>query len=342
MELPARAARMWRMALLVFFLALTTATHWPQLVLPEASPVTDKTAHLLVFLAAGLLLWRGRLFASMPAALLLTCAWGILDEWTQGIPRLHRHMTPGDGIANIVGACVAMAWASALQPIGSPGNRARTEYLSHSLDLVFLRPAAWIVLSTAGAILAGLVLYGLFYLEPQPARLFILAISLAWILGGWAVCRHSWNASTDEATTGRRCKACGSDAASPEAGQCKQCGTSCFPAQWDGRIIPSRLQQRRLMSATFIPVLLPGLSLAAILAWQYPALEQHGMGMSACMAVALGLSSVACGRYRRRLGLLYDQSMDCRGCGHNLRDMQGDRCPECDLAFQSVARTSAE
>ncbi|MBT8484772.1 MAG: hypothetical protein KJO43_04270, partial [Phycisphaerae bacterium] len=147
--------RPWRYALLVYAVALTVATHWPALTLGAASPVSDKLVHALAFGALTILLWRTGWFQRRMTVTLVALAWATLDETTQGLPFIRRHVSWPDGIANGLGVVVAAAWLWAAAPVGGAANRARLRVESFAFDQLWTRPETWIRLALAGFVAAG-------------------------------------------------------------------------------------------------------------------------------------------------------------------------------------------
>ena len=99
-----RARSNWRRVLVVYFVAMTTATHWPRLGFGGGGSI-DKFIHFLGF---GLLAWIamnaapwGRAWLGFAAAL----AWVYLDEKTQSLPALGRTFSGADMVAGLIGAC---------------------------------------------------------------------------------------------------------------------------------------------------------------------------------------------------------------------------------------------
>jgi hypothetical protein len=99
-----RARRNWRRVLVVYFVAMTTATHWPRLGFGGGGSI-DKFIHFLGF---GLLAWIamhaapwGRASIGFVAALL----WVYLDEKTQSLPALGRTFSGADMVAGLLGVC---------------------------------------------------------------------------------------------------------------------------------------------------------------------------------------------------------------------------------------------
>jgi VanZ family protein len=105
--------------LCVYWIALLTATHWPNLRGPDI-PGKDKTEHVLAYgLLTGFVIntavrryarHRGLMIALGTVALIAVC--GALDEWTQ--PYFHRTCDLYDWLADMAGAgVVSMVYLAA-------------------------------------------------------------------------------------------------------------------------------------------------------------------------------------------------------------------------------------
>jgi len=107
----------WRWLLALYFVALTTATHWPKLepLGPEHTP-PDKLMHFLAFGILAILLERGRLFPRGWMGFLVMLIWIPLDEWTQDLLSPWRHWALSDVIAGIEGLAAAAIMTAALAP----------------------------------------------------------------------------------------------------------------------------------------------------------------------------------------------------------------------------------
>lgn len=114
----------WRWLLTIYFIVLTTGTHWPKLepLGPEHTP-PDKLMHFLAFGILALLLERARVLPRGWVAFLVILIWIPLDEWTQDLLSPWRHWTLPDVLAGIEGLAAAAIMTAALAP---PVTAART------------------------------------------------------------------------------------------------------------------------------------------------------------------------------------------------------------------------
>ena len=141
----ARSAGSWSVLFALYLLVLTTATHWPSLRLPGRSPISDKGLHLLCFAIFTVLLWRTQWIRNRWLVLLLAAAWSVIDEISQGLPGLHRHVSWDDGLANLLGVGVAAAWLWALRPLGREPNRMRLAFQQLLFEEFFRHWRAWLI-----------------------------------------------------------------------------------------------------------------------------------------------------------------------------------------------------
>jgi hypothetical protein len=121
-------ARLWRLVFLAYAILLTLATHWPNLQID--APLIERpdlVLHLVCFGLLGGLLVAARFFDEAPLSrsnlgwsLLVGLAWSGLDELSQGLPYINRHVMWSDFLANAAGVClvvaVCLAWRAKRRP----------------------------------------------------------------------------------------------------------------------------------------------------------------------------------------------------------------------------------
>src|SRR4051812_49190337 len=104
----------WRIALIVYWLLLFGATHLPPIALPKTH-VSDKFEHFTAYCVLSILLAivlgarRGRIaLVSCSLTILIACAYGAIDEWTQPIVGriCDLHDWYADALGSIAGASV--------------------------------------------------------------------------------------------------------------------------------------------------------------------------------------------------------------------------------------------
>ncbi|MFG0283881.1 MAG: VanZ family protein [Phycisphaerales bacterium JB039] len=113
--------RVWRIALVVYAIALVTATHWPGArvnVIPGLR--LDLLIHVGAYAAlAGLLALAGvgaewRAGRAVVLIILVASGWALIDEVTQAIPALRRTFDLEDLGADVAGAIVGATIGVAL------------------------------------------------------------------------------------------------------------------------------------------------------------------------------------------------------------------------------------
>ncbi len=105
----------WRRGVfLAFALAVVTATHWPNLQLPNVVPRTDLWIHFASFalwmMLAAFAAWFGQALSkrNLTRTFAMAFVYIFVDELTQGIPVLHRTVDWTDIVANFMGLCIGM------------------------------------------------------------------------------------------------------------------------------------------------------------------------------------------------------------------------------------------
>lgn len=115
----------WRWIALLYFVALTTGTHWPKLRVGAPGPIPlDKILHTVAFCGLSGLLMLTRLLdrrsvrAFVPRNIWrctgLTLALAAIDEITQAIPGEDRFPGWDDYAADVVGITIALLVANLL------------------------------------------------------------------------------------------------------------------------------------------------------------------------------------------------------------------------------------
>lgn len=117
--MPGRAAidGFFRVGFVLYALLLTSLTHWPNLTIESGIPRTDLWAHFIAFFVLTILILSTGWIAprdswkNMAIGVPVAIAWAGLDELTQGLPGLHRHVTMDDFAANVIGVqLAAVCW----------------------------------------------------------------------------------------------------------------------------------------------------------------------------------------------------------------------------------------
>jgi hypothetical protein len=359
-----RFARPWRIAFVLYALALTIGTHWPKLVLAPEVPASDKTIHVLAFAGLTYLLARTRWLGAYLGAAALALAWSILDELSQGIPLLNRHVAWEDATANLLGVLIVTAWLWALRPVGGPVNRMRLALHQFAFDQLFQSWRAWALF--IGVFLAcaipPIIVWPL--LGPaHTARIIIISFTV-WLMVSIALLLRLWRGQCRFVARARPCLACCAscaDVSFDEKGRapCLGCGAELHIAQWSDPSPPATGMLIRIIgqpALLTLLVLIFGFVLisasAYIFEWSVQTDPTSGFApriarfigslppdltASVDLALCLLLLAFAARIYRTRLARFYDRSLRCRKCDHDLRGTPTEqgvgRCGECGTPF---------
>lgn len=354
-----RVARPWRLAFILYAIALTTGTHWPRLTLGPEIPATDKLIHMLAFAGLTILLWRTKWFSRRWIVGIIALAWAVLDEVSQGIPILNRTATWHDVLANGLGVFTAIVWMWALMPIGfaEGANQARLRLHAYVFDEMFARWSPW--LAVAGGLMAGGAPLWMVW-SAMPVEMIRMAIVIAIavaVVVTLLIWMRLWQRRWEEAHAVIPCLECGTRISTLDhrhigSGQCDRCGAAVNATQWVGRSASSRSNRLALgtsMGLMVKPALLGFgalvIGFAAIFA--LPVVYEMvltqgstGAGGSARWAPRLAhligslppeltatidlsaylvLFAVVVRVYRTGLARYHDRAVSCRRCGHDLR-----------------------
>ena len=120
-----------RCTFVAYLVALTIGTHWPKLQIEGPVERPDLWIHfaayggLCVLCAAsawfGPALSRRNIFVTAA----ITGVWSVVDEVTQGIPILHRHVSLQDALANLGGVAMATGALLVLRAAKPTGGSSR-------------------------------------------------------------------------------------------------------------------------------------------------------------------------------------------------------------------------
>jgi len=359
-----KLARPWRIAFAIAALLVTTATHWPALRLGPEFPASDKTLHTLAFGGLTFLLWRTRWLRRRWLLWLVMIPWAALDEITQGIPALNRFISWEDGLANLLGVTVVVAWLWALAPVGGPVNRMRLQVDAFALDRLFVTRRTWAVLALvlAGCALPPAIAWP--WLGADGMAQLIAAVVFLWFAVSLLVLFDRWRRERAIVIGERLCFACGASArdatlAPDGTGRCSICNTTVHAAQWCEPSPPATSIMLRDLALPVVLALLifvGGFMLlvvslaicARLLAADPPSpLAPHVLQVITWLppslvllidtAFALVLFALVARLYSGRIARHYDQSTRCRRCRHDLRGTPAPdgvgRCGECGTTF---------
>lgn len=246
----------WRICFAIYALALTIATHWPNLQLGPEIPATDKTIHLAAFGTLTILMWRTGWIRSLWILLAAAIAWAGIDEISQGLPGIHRSVSIYDMMANTMGIITAASWLWALRPVGvktdrsasagggGVGNRQRLRVQQFILDEMFARPGPWKA-GVVGIVIIGEVLLLLWLkFEPNPdvmrwAIIFAMALCTGFTSIWWW---RLWRSELQRTAREGPCLECGAALGEGNIDRvdrpeiiCPRCGAKVMAAQWNAQ-----------------------------------------------------------------------------------------------------------
>jgi predicted Zn-ribbon and HTH transcriptional regulator/VanZ family protein len=369
-ELRSRFARPWRIAFIVYLLALIAGTHWPQFQLAAEIPATDKSLHLLAYAGLTYLLWRTRWIRSRWLVALFAALLSIVDEISQAIPGLGRDSHWHDLTADLLGVLVVLAWLWALAPLGGSVNRIRLRLHTFAFDRAASHRAVWFVFIATGLMCAAPVTLAWITLTPAATRLTII---IGLIVGALVVVIYVlriWARERLAVARERACFNCGASCGDVDfdptgRATCPSCGSDLMTAQWANPSPPARGALLQLITLPFVIVLLliaagigliTGFSYVYTMAldadptWELPSriaqtLESVPDPLTSVVDLSLSLLllAVAARIYRSRLARFYDSPVRCRRCGHDLRATptirNEGRCGECGTPFVRIEET---
>jgi len=371
-ECQRRELRPWRAIFVLYIIALTTGTHWPQLHLtigPEPAP--SRVIHALAFGGLTFLLWRTKWLGEGWRLLSALLAWSALDELAQGLPGLGRTVTWTDLAANWSGVILVFAWIRALQPTGGLLNRMQRRATERVIDESFTRWRTWLLAISAGALMAaavGTAATWIMWTVHPDSTLYAAFISIpAGGIGGAILALDTlWRRERERALRQQRCffcsKPCSNAAVDRDGlGSCPECRAPIHIGQWCLRADLSRgtlirLAWRPAVLSVALAVLVASMYVVAVaLYMRFPQellpfrrFDRLPMDVRLVidMAVLGIIAAVAVYRFRLRLARVIDhQAARCRRCHHDVHATAADlgvgRCPECGTPFLRLPPSAA-
>lgn len=349
-----RVLRSWRIALVGYALALTTATHWPRLALSAEIPASDKTIHLIAFGMLTLLLWRSSLFdprTPLWLVAIIAYAWAGLDEVSQGIPFLHRSVSWYDWIANACGITCALAIIWSMRPLQDAEqldgpNQARSRLFEFTFDDMFATRRPWLIGFATLLACAIVIVFGHFILPtPRAVGVFGLIVVIIAIHVLYLVYRGIFFRRFEQVLREKPCLECGSIQRQPSESAfrlspCESCGADRHASSF---VLTPRPSFAAVARVSAIPALVAfaGISamfsLVLLLPYIYSLTITTPTGRSAAprFAQLLGrmpptlnsaidltlyvlLIAVVIRLWRGRFAAYVDRAVRCRKCGHDL------------------------
>jgi len=360
------ASRPWRIAFIIYAIALTIGTHIPRLQLGPEVPATDKTIHLASFGGLTLLLWRTGWLRHIWLVGAIVLLWSGLDELSQGIPGLNRTVSWQDMVANGAGVIAVATLIWSFGPVGGEANRMRLRLHRFVFDTLFAHRKAWIAagMGAAAGLAPLLALWPVLDVDGKRALLvfamFIagIATSILWFTQ-W---RNLYRLTIDN----RLCPACGTPNRTTPVNddgllKCCGCGELLSAAQWVEPAAPplrAQLAMSRNPALLGMGVIVGAFSFLLAIPFVYELVVGSNTAVSRTapriarlvgtlppelvnaidLALFLLLLAVMIRMYRGNLARYYDQHITCRRCGHDLRGTPTShagvgQCGECGTPF---------
>lgn len=358
-----RVARPWRVAFVLFTIALVIGTHLPgpapeDIQNTHASP--DKFMHFTGFGAFAILLWMTGWLRWWWIAGLVGIGFVLLDEWTQSFLGINRETSGSDIAAGILGVLAATGWITAISPAGDDVSLTRSSRSNYILDSILGRTENWFLLGLAGVvpfILVGILAYAFAWNmlgTSLPNISFVLGMvaGLACVSILFGRLRERVSAAMLE---DRPCFFCGVSLRRDEPGidgwmDCHSCRRPAHRSQWHVLAVP-RIPLSVLLASDgmvgFACVLL--YIIVSILVGPTILLgagEPGLAGVIACTGLVL-LAAMFWTWKRNSLAMVYhDLGTRCVGCGLDLSLVEDQRgmgtCPDCGVDFARFERRTDE
>ncbi len=349
-----RVARPWRIAFVLFTLALIVGTHLPgpapeDIQNTHASP--DKFMHFVGFGAFTVLLWMTGWLRWWWITSVIAIGFAIIDEWTQSFIGINRESSGSDIAAGVLGVLAATGWMTALSPAGDKVSLTRNRRGGYILESVLGRTENWFLLGLAGIvpfILVAVLTYA-FAWNMMDTSLPNISFALGMIAGIIAVLvlfkrlmEPVQTAMQDDCP----CFFCGVSMVQSEPStdgwmECSSCRRPAHQSQWRTLALP-RIPLSVILASDgvvgfaclFLYIVISIIVGPAILLTA----GQPGLaGVIACTGITL-LAAMFWAWRRNSLAMIYhDLGSRCVGCGLDLSSRSDHRgvgsCPDCGLDF---------
>jgi hypothetical protein len=312
--------------------------------------------HMVLFGTLAVLLWRTGWMRSVRQWFVVLIAWTVVDEVTQALPGIGRHLSWEDLVAGWLGILVVVAWRWALAPVGGASSRARQKFFAASMERVFWRAHRWVMIGAvalAVGLAGGAITYASVGRDPLPILFVLVAGGL---VGLHVMTEGLRRIEAERMRSDRSCVDCGASCADVEfegtTAPCPACGLPQWFGQWHGRLdLPRPTLVRVLvgpvvagvalfaaMTVAYIVVALghPSMDIVKALSRFYNTLPL-AFRMSIDLTLVLLIAAVVARVYRNRLARIFDgQHVECMYCGHDLRGVPISperNCSECGRVY---------
>ncbi len=355
-----RAVRYWRLVTLVYVIALTLGTHWPELQVSVGDgPPPDKVLHLFAFGGLTLLLWQCRFVSRVLLVGLIAAVWVLLDEWTQSLPSLNRQSSWTDVVAGLAGVVCAVLWLWATMPIGGQLSRWRRALFDQIVDTRLSRLNGWLHLgciATLDAIMAAVLSIMLIApTQKEPQVTILIAFCLGFIFGVHDAFSKWWRQDAIRMREAKRCFVCCASCATVTYEQsgygiCSNCSATVHEAQWSATASLSRRRVwwLRFSSVCFFLMFVVCLKLLLVIAELLAGsrlgdplitvISEHRLETIVQLTLVCLPFAAAVRAHRELLRSGFDlQGNVCVQCGYVLKGLpvtgSVGRCPECAAEF---------
>ncbi len=366
-----RARKSWIAVFVSALVAISLATHWPNVHVGDPTRPPDKIIHFIAFGGLTALLWQIGWIKSRIALAATSLAIAVADELTQSMGIEGRQSSIEDVIAGGLGIFVVVLGIWAFAPVGGPAAMLRQQRRRIAEQFVFSRLGPW--LSLLAASLFGIVvmlplsiLIDSRFPRPNPLQAALVGAVLGVLLSS-LIMLEALVRRTLQATAHRpRCTSCGAEAL--DGISCTRCGAQtdrhlfiAWPDVGGGEFLrlaarPLALAVGIVIAVTAVVLSIGALRLTFPLAGQMDALIQgraYGMTSVLDLTLVASAAAVAVRSFRTRSARRADAASErCIECGYDLsqtptavegymgRDAAGvarpcqiGRCGECGASF---------
>jgi hypothetical protein len=358
-----RVARPWRIAFVLFTLALIIGTHLPgpapeDIQNTHASP--DKFMHFVGFGAFTILLWMTGWIRWWWITSLIAIGFVIIDEWTQSVISINRESSGSDIAAGVLGVLAATGWLTALSAAGDEVSQIRNRRGGYILESVLSRTENWFLLGLAGIvpfILVAVLTYAFAWnmLETSLPNISFSLGMIAGIIAGLVLLKRLMEPVQTAMRDDCPCFFCGvsTGRSEPDADgwmECPSCRRPVHQSQWRSLALP-RIPLSILLASDGLVgfacvILYIVISILVGPAFLMAAGQPGLAGVIACTGITLLAAMFWTWRQNSLAMVYHDLGSRCVGCAFDLSsssDHQGvGSCPDCGLDFARFKRRTDE